>query len=171
MDEHPAHSASPPTEAARADSVRGLARARSAERGPLLEILLDVQREHGYVDPSDVPVLAEVLNLSVADVHGVLSFYHDLRTTPPPRTTVALCRAEACQSVGAEEVYAQTRARLAGRDDVELREVFCFGNCALGPSGTVAGRLHGRLDADRVDALVDQDRRDSASVGSAEGRS
>ena len=154
MDEHQGTSVPSPG-ASRADTVGGIAQSYTGERGPLLEILLAVQRQLGYVDPDDVPVIAQVLNLSVADVHGVLTFYHDLRTTPPPPTTVALCRAEACQSVGAEDVFAETAHRLAGRDDVELREVFCFGNCALGPSGMIDGRLHGRLDADRVSALVD----------------
>jgi formate dehydrogenase subunit gamma len=97
-----------------------------------------------------------VLNLSVAEVHGVVSFYHDFRTEPPAAHTVALCRGEACQSVGAEALYDDTRARAdsLGRD-VEVAEVFCLGNCALGPSGTVDGRLHGRLSAQRLDTLTE----------------
>jgi formate dehydrogenase subunit gamma len=96
-----------------------------------------------------------VLNLSVAEVHGVVSFYHDFRTEPRAAHAVALCRGEACQSVGAEALYADTRGRA---DDlgagVEVMEIFCLGNCALGPSGTVDGRLHGRLTPERLDALT-----------------
>lgn len=139
----------------RGDSVRRLAQQHVDERGPLLPILHDVLEEHGYVADEDLPVIADVLNLSLADVHGVVSFYHDFRRTPPPAQRVVLCRAEACQSVGAEGVYTATRDRLAGRDDVEVSEVFCLGNCALGPSGMINGRLHGRLDADTVDLLLD----------------
>lgn len=138
----------------REDVVRALAGRHTGERGPLLEILHAVQHELGYVAEADVPVVADVLNLSVAEVHGVVSFYHDFRTTPPPAHTVALCRAEACQAVGAEELYAAAQQRFAARDDVAVDQVFCFGNCALGPSGTLDGRLHARLDDARLAALT-----------------
>ncbi|MEO5853819.1 MAG: NAD(P)H-dependent oxidoreductase subunit E [Nocardioides sp.] len=135
--------------------VRAIATQHRDERGPLLPVLHDVVDEFGYLERDDVEAIADVLNLSVADVHGVVSFYHDFRTAPPPAHALTLCRAEACQAVGAERLYAETTARAADLgDDVEVREVFCLGNCALGPSGTVDGRLHGRLDADRLTALT-----------------
>jgi formate dehydrogenase subunit gamma len=136
--------------------VRAIATQHLAERGPLMPVLHDVMDELGHVAREDVETIADVLNLSVAEVHGVVSFYHDFRTTPPASHTVALCRAEACQSVGSAALYDDTRARAdALGAGVEVTEVFCLGNCALGPSGTLDGRLHGRLSADRLDALTE----------------
>jgi formate dehydrogenase subunit gamma len=135
--------------------VRAIAQQHRADRGPLLPVLHEVQSEFGHVDPADFPVIADELNLSVAEVHGVVSFYHDFRTTPPPRHTAALCRGEACQAVGAQALFERTstRARDLGAD-VEVAQVFCLGNCALGPAGTVDGTLHGRLDDARIDQLT-----------------
>lgn len=138
--------------------IRAIAEQHRADRGPLLPILHDVVEECGYVAREDVVVIADVLNLSVAEVHGVVSFYKDFRTTPPAAHTVTLCRAEACQAVGAEQLFADARTARLGSDaagaDVEVDEVFCLGNCALGPSGTIDGRLYGRLDADRLRELT-----------------
>jgi formate dehydrogenase subunit gamma len=136
--------------------VRAIATQHLAERGPLMPVLHAVMEELGHVAREDVEAVADVLNLSVAEVHGVVSFYTDFRTDPPPAHAVALCRGEACQSVGGETLYAETRARTGelGRD-VELDEVFCLGNCALGPSGTLDGRLHGRLSSERLDVLTE----------------
>jgi formate dehydrogenase subunit gamma len=136
--------------------VSAIASAHLADRGPLMPVLHEVVEQFGSVARDDVETIATVLNLSVAEVHGVVSFYHDFRTEPPAAHTIALCRGEACQAVGAESLYDATRAR-AGRlgDDVEVAAVFCLGNCALGPSGTLDGRLHGRLSADRLDALTE----------------
>lgn len=162
----------PVPEGARAEAVRSLARRRASERGPLLEVLHDVQEAQGWIDEADVRVLADELNLSVAEVHGVVSFYHDFRRTPPPPHTVRVCRAEACQSVGAEGVFAAAREavgaggphdgapteppRTTTGADVELHQVFCFGNCALGPTVEVDGVLHGRVDEARVRELVEE---------------
>lgn len=145
---------STPADPVRAARVRELAQARAGEPGPLVEILHDVQHELGHLDPDDVPVLAAALNLSRADVHGVISFYTDFRTSPPPTHRLSICRGEACQSLGAEALYAACSSQLADAPDVEVGEVFCFGNCALGPSGTVDGTLHGRLTPERVAALT-----------------
>jgi formate dehydrogenase subunit gamma len=136
--------------------VSAIASAHLADRGPLMPVLHEVVEQFGSVAREDVETIATVLNLSVAEVHGVVSFYHDFRTEPPAAHTIALCRGEACQAVGAESLYDATRAR-AGRlgDDVEVAAVFCLGNCALGPSGTLDGGLHGRLSADRLDALTE----------------
>ncbi|MGZ5401068.1 MAG: NAD(P)H-dependent oxidoreductase subunit E [Nocardioides sp.] len=140
----------------RAALVSAIASAHLSDRGPLMPVLREVVDELGHVVREDVETIAAVLNLSVAEVHGVVSFYHDFRTEPPAEHTVALCRGEACQAVGAEALYDATRAR-AGMlgDDVEVAAVFCLGNCALGPSGTLDGRLHGRLSSDLLDALTE----------------
>lgn len=140
----------------RAETVRAIARGWVQERGPLLPILHAVQAELGHIDATDVPVIADVLNLSVAEVHGVVSFYKDFRTSPAPRHTVQVCRAEACQAVGAEQLYAVAQRTLAARDDVEVEQVFCFGNCALGPTATVDGQIHGRLTEQRLAALTEE---------------
>jgi formate dehydrogenase subunit gamma len=141
----------------RAELVRAIAAQHLAERGPLLPVLHEVMEELGFIERGDVETVADVLNLSVAEVHGVVSFYADFRTAPPAAHTVALCRGEACQAVGAETLYAATRARAGDLGtDVEVTEVFCLGNCALGPSGTLDGHLHGRLSAERIDVLTQE---------------
>jgi formate dehydrogenase subunit gamma len=143
-------------------TVRSIAAARAAEEGPLLVVLHDVQRELGYVDRSWLPWVADELNLSRAEVHGVATFYHDFRAAPAGAVTVRVCRAEACQSVGAHALADHARASLGvefGQTSADgattLDQVFCFGNCALGPTVEVNGALHGRVDADRLDALVE----------------
>jgi formate dehydrogenase subunit gamma len=144
-------------DAGRADIVRAIATARMADRGALMPILHDVMEKFGWIDRADVVAIADVLNLSVADVHGVVSFYKDFRTSPAPAHVVALCRGEACQSVGAEALFAAAReSAAAGRygPDTEVHQVFCFGNCALGPSGALDGRLVGRLDPDRLSSFT-----------------
>lgn len=145
------------TDSDRATAVRALAESRARDRGPLLPILHDVVAAYGYVDQADLPVIAGVLNLSVAEVHGVVTFYHDFRTVPPAAHRVAICRGEACQSVGAEGLYSRSVAEAqtdAWGDDVEVAQVFCLGNCALGPAGTVDGRLHGLLTVERLGELT-----------------
>src|SRR4051794_21206459 len=136
--------------------VRAIAAQHLSDRGPLMPVLHEVVSELGHIAREDVEAVADVLNLSVAEVHGVVSFYADFRTEPPAAHSIALCRGEACQSVGGEPLYAATQARSAAfGDSVEVDEVFCLGNCALGPSGTVDGCLHGRLSADRLDVLTE----------------
>lgn len=139
-----------PMDSQRAATVRAIAERHAGSRGPLLPILHAVVEELGHVADEDVATVADVLNLSRADVHGVVTFYHDFRRTPPAAHRVELCRAEACQAVGAQAVFDAVTQRYAGDEDVEVGQVFCFGNCALGPSGTVDGRLRGRLTADLV---------------------
>ncbi len=130
-------------------------------RGPLLEILHEIQDRLGFIDPDVVPLLAAELNLSRADVHGVVTFYRDFRSAPPGRVTLKICRAEACQSVGAERLVADLEQRLAIKvgqttpdGTTTLDQVFCLGNCALGPSAQINGRVYGRLDPDRVVDIV-----------------
>lgn len=144
--------------------VRSAVAAHRDDRGALLPILHDIQAEFGYVDPAVVPVLADELNLSRADVHGVISFYHDFRTSPPAGTHVRICRAEACQAAGADELVEHAKSRLgteiggtAPDRSATLDQVFCFGNCALGPTVEINGRLAGRVTPDRLDALLTQE--------------
>jgi formate dehydrogenase subunit gamma len=141
--------------------VRAVVAAHTGERGALLPILHDLQGEFGYVPPGAVPLLAGELNLSRADVHGVLTFYRDFRSEPPGRTIVRLCRAEACQSVGAEALVAAVEERFGAPvgattadGAVTLAEVYCLGNCALGPSASIDGVVVGRAGVDRLAALV-----------------
>jgi len=142
--------------------VGELVAAHRSHRGPLLPILHALQERVGYVPAEAIPLLATELNLSRADVHGVVTFYHDFRSEPAGRTTVKLCRAEACQSVGAGRLVTHLRDRHGvslgeTTDDGALtaEQVFCLGNCALGPAAEVNGRLHGRLDEARLTAILD----------------
>jgi formate dehydrogenase subunit gamma len=144
-----------PADPARAASVRAIAEQLSTLRGPLLPVLHEVVEAHGYVHDDDVHVIADVLNLSRADVHGTVTFYHDFRRTPPTRRRVSLCRGEACQSRGAEALHDHAKDRWAGSTEVEVGEVFCLGLCAQGPSGIVDGTLLAALDADTLDTLTE----------------
>jgi len=130
--------------------------------GALLPVLHAVQAAFGHIDDTAVPVIAERLNLSRADVHGVLTFYHDFRRKPAGRTVLKLCRAEACQSMGADALAAQAEARLATpmhstRDDgaVTLEPVYCLGLCSAAPSAMLNGRVVARLTPQRLDTLLD----------------
>ncbi|MBB4681282.1 formate dehydrogenase subunit gamma [Crossiella cryophila] len=150
------------SEPSMADRVRSVVDRHRGDRGALLPILHSLQAEFGYVDQAMIPVLAAELNLSRAEVHGVVTFYHDFRAEPAGRTVLKLCRAEACQSVGAEDLVAHAETRLGSKigsttadGQVTLEQVFCLGNCALGPAGQVNGRLYGRLDAARLDGILD----------------
>jgi len=131
------------------------------EPGALLPILHHIQDRLGWLPPESLPRVAEALNLSRAEVHGVVSFYHDFRTHPPGRGVVRVCRAEACQAMGADALVAHARARLGvdlgeTRADggVTLEAVYCLGNCALSPAVMIDGRLHGRVGPSRFDVLT-----------------
>ncbi|MEU2161332.1 formate dehydrogenase subunit gamma [Streptomyces sp. NPDC019208] len=161
----PGPSVGPPTEpspeGALEDRVRAIVAGHRGERGALLPVLHSVKEELGYVDPAVIPVLAAELNLSRADVHGVVTFYEDFREAPPGRRTVRICRAEACQAVGAAALADRARRRLrvsfgetTTDGEVTLDQVFCLGNCALGPAVEVDGRLHGRVTIERLDAFL-----------------
>ena len=137
---------------------------RAEQRGPLLPVLIALQETFGYVDPRAVPLVAKTLNLSRAEVYGVLTFYPDLRSTPPGKIRVQVCRGEACQSVGGHALARHATSSLGvdfggttSDGSVTLDEVFCLGNCALGPSVTVGGRLHGRVHSGELDRLIHDD--------------
>ena len=118
----------------------------------LVQILVTLVREQGWIADDDVRQLADILNLSRAEVHGVVEYYHDFRTAAPGRHVVKICRAEACQAMGGRELEAHARDAIA--DDVTLEPVFCLGNCACAPAVMINGATHGRVDAARLDALL-----------------
>jgi formate dehydrogenase iron-sulfur subunit len=121
--------------------------------GGLMPALHALQHEFGYIDHDAIPVLADVFNQSVAEVHGVISFYKDFRTTKPRGPIVQVCRAEACQARGGNGLLAKA-TELANGVDIEVDEVFCLGNCALGPSVAVDGRLYGHVDEVALATIV-----------------
>lgn len=129
--------------------------------GPLLPILHALQKEFGYIDQAAEPMIGDALNISRAEVHGVFTFYHDFRSEPAGRHVLKLCRAEACQAAGADALAARAQARLDvafggtttdGR--VTLEPVYCLGLCSVSPSAMIDGRIVGRLDDKKLDALV-----------------
>jgi formate dehydrogenase subunit gamma len=143
------------------ESVRRIVGDLKGRPGPLIEVLHAIQAELGYVPPAAVPLVAAELNLSRAEVHGVVSFYHFFRSTPPGTHTVSVCRAESCQAVGGEALAAHARRRL-GVDFHEttpdgrfsLEPIYCLGNCACSPAVMIDGQLHGRVSPERFDALL-----------------
>ncbi|MDT1061513.1 formate dehydrogenase subunit gamma [Paracoccus sp. CPCC 101403] len=129
--------------------------------GPLLPILHDIQHEWGFVPEESEPVIAQALGMTRAEVHGVVSFYHDFRDHPSGRHVLRLCRAEACQSMGADALADQVRAALGidfhettpdGR--LTLEPVFCLGLCACAPSAQMGDKLVGRANLAKVQRLV-----------------
>ncbi|EXG81542.1 NAD(P)H-dependent oxidoreductase subunit E [Cryptosporangium arvum] len=123
-------------------TVRRVVEAHRDWRGPLLPVLHALQDELGYLPADATPILAHELNLSRAEVHGVITFYTDFRSEPGPTRTVRICRAEACQAVGAESLVEAAGGR--------AEQVFCLGNCALGPSVEVDGRVLGRVTPEKL---------------------
>ena len=136
----------------REDRLAEICAAHAAREGPLLPILHDVQAAFGCVDPEAERAIAQALNLSRAEVHGVVSFYHDFTAGPDPRPVVQLCRAEACQARGVEALVALAEA--AAGERVRLRTVYCLGLCSVGPNARVGDRLHARLDQAALVELV-----------------
>ncbi|NYJ12477.1 formate dehydrogenase subunit gamma [Rhizobium leguminosarum] len=134
--------------------------------GPLLPILHEVQDEFGYVPQEAVPVIAEELNLSRAEVHGVVTFYHDYRDHPAGRHVLKLCRAEACQSMGGDALAERVKTVL-GIDfhqttldgSVTLEPVYCLGLCACAPSAMLDGEVYGRVDDQLAAELIAEARR------------
>ncbi len=128
--------------------------------GATLPILHALQEEFGFVHPDCVPEIAEALNLSRAEIHGVITFYHDFRGSLPGRRVVKLCRAEACQSVGCENLVQHLKHEHSVEMDttsadgnLTVETIYCLGNCALGPSALVDGELIGRVDAALLDDI------------------
>tara|TARA_Y100000994_G_scaffold31075_1_gene21795 strand:- start:38 stop:541 length:504 start_codon:yes stop_codon:yes gene_type:complete len=129
--------------------------------GPLIEILHEVQRRLGYIPPSMVPTIAECLNLSRAEIHGVISFYHFFRSTPPGRHIVKICRAEACQAMGSRRLEEHAKESLnieyheTTKDgSITLEPVYCLGNCACAPAIRIDDTVHANVDAKVFDLLT-----------------
>ena len=139
---------------AHTDRIAEILEAHRGLEGPLLPILHAIQEAFGYVPDSAIPQIAKELTLSKAEVHGVISFYHDFRAKPAGRHVLKLCRAEACQAQGGRDLAADVTARLAGRADVAVEDVYCLGLCACGPAAMVDGELIGRADAATLCAKV-----------------
>ena len=135
--------------------------AHKGMEGSLLPILHAIQHEFGYVPQAALPIIAQDLNLSKAEVHGVMSFYHDFRENPAGQHVLKLCRAEACKSVGADRVAAHAQKALGiewhetTRDGkVTLEPVFCLGLCACAPAAMVDGKIIGRVDEAKLDGII-----------------
>ncbi|MES2492480.1 MAG: NAD(P)H-dependent oxidoreductase subunit E [Pseudomonadota bacterium] len=135
------------------DKLAGIIAVHRGHEGPLLPILHDVQAAFGCIDPAAERAIAHALNVSRAEVHGVVSFYHDFVSAPDPRPHVQLCRAEACQARGAEALVPS--ARSAAGERVRLSDVYCLGLCSVGPAARVGGNLYARLDQAALVALVE----------------
>lgn len=133
---------------------------RHVEGGTIV-ILHALQGVFGYVPEAAVPIVAQTLNLSRAEVHGVVTFYHDFRREPAGRHVLKLCRAEACQAAGGDALAERAEARLGvslgdttADRRVTLEPVYCLGLCATAPAAMLDGRVIGRVDAKRLDALI-----------------
>lgn len=142
-------------------TVTEICQAHRLDRGPLMPILQHLQEVFGYIDPRAITIMADDLNLSEAEVYGVISFYKDFRITPAGRTTIRICRGEACQSMGAEQLVAHAQTMLGvnisettSDGSITLEQVFCLGNCALSPAAQFDKMTLGRLDEAKFTAEV-----------------
>ena len=124
-----------------------------ATEGPLLPVLNDVQEQFGSISEDDIRTIAAALNLSRADVHGVVSFYHDYHAHAEPLPVIKLCRAEACQARGVEALFAAIAPIAEGR--VAVEPVYCLGLCAVGPAALRNGKVFARLNLPRMTALIE----------------
>lgn len=129
--------------------------------GPLLPILHGIQEEFGFVPDESLPVIAKALNISNAEVHGVVTFYHDYRRHPAGRHVLKICRAEACQSMGGEALAAKIQQLLGigfhetTKDgSVTLEPIYCLGLCACAPAAMLDGEVIGRLDAEKLEEIA-----------------
>ena len=143
------------------ETVSGVVARLKDTPGALLPILHAIQDALGYVPPAAVPLIADGLNLSRAEVHGVISFYHYFRDSKPGRHTIHLCRAEACQSMNQQATEAHARQKLGvdfhgttSNGAFTFEPVYCLGNCAASPAMMIDGELYGRVTPDRFDAII-----------------
>jgi formate dehydrogenase subunit gamma len=127
--------------------------------GALLPILHALQEESGYIDSANIPLIAEALNISEAEVFGVIGFYHDFRQKPPGKHVLKICRAESCQAMGCEKlinhIEAKTGVKLGETTpSLTMEAVYCLGNCALSPALMLDGKIYGRVSPAVVDVLL-----------------
>ena len=153
----------PPLDAKSQETVSAIVARLKDLPGALLPVLHAVQEAIGYVPSAAVPAIAEGLNLSRAEVHGVISFYHYFRETPPGRHTIHMCRAEACQSMNQPALEAHAKNALGvdfhgttANGAFSFEPVYCLGNCACSPAIMVDGELYGRVTPERFDAILAQ---------------
>lgn len=139
---------------AKAGRLEEIIASHSRREGPLLPILHDVQAEFGCVDEDAKRAIALALNLSRAEVHGVVSFYHDFTAVKAQHPVLKLCRAEACKARGVETLVAGAEAAAKGR--VEIETIYCLGLCSVGPNAMVGKQVHARLDQARLTALIEE---------------
>lgn len=139
--------------------------------GALMPILHSVQAELGYIPDAAVALLSEALTLTRAEIHGVISFYHDFRTTPGGRHRLQVCRAEACQAQGGRDLEALAQAQLGvawhettGDGSVTLEPVYCLGNCATGPAVRIDDDILGRVTPERMNQLIERLQREPVNV-------
>ena len=143
------------------DLARTLIDRKRTLPGATLPILHDLLEQFGYIDDAAIPLIADALNISRAETLGVVSFYHDFRRSPVDGRVLKLCRAESCQAMGCEDLVSHLAVRhgvtVDGADEgsgIHVESVYCLGNCALSPAALLDGEPIGRLDRDRLDAIV-----------------
>jgi formate dehydrogenase subunit gamma len=137
----------------KAARLEDIVAAHAGRDGPLLPILHDIQVEFGCVDEEAKCYLAGALNLSRAEVHGVVSFYHDFKTEPAKLPVLKLCRAEACQARGCDALALNISA--AAKDKCEIETVYCLGLCSVGPNAMIGQDVHARLDVQKLTQLIE----------------
>ena len=144
-----------------ADALHNILAQHAGMEGPLLPILHAIQEEFDHIPAGAVPLIADHLNIGRAEVHGVVSFYHDFRDLPAGRHVVKICRAEACQAVGANALADAALEKLglewhgtSRNGAVTIEPVYCLGLCASGPAAMVDDRLVGRLNSDKLDQIL-----------------
>lgn len=122
----------------------------------LLEILHTIQVFNHYIPETAFQIIADCLNLSRAEIYGVVTFYHDFRQNPPAKTVVKLCQSEACQSMGSRQLKTDVENGLNDfiASNVDIEDIYCLGNCALAPSALVNGQIYGRLDTNQLNNLI-----------------
>ncbi|WP_295526540.1 NAD(P)H-dependent oxidoreductase subunit E [Novosphingobium sp. Chol11] len=133
------------------ESLDDIIAAHAGREGPLLPILHDVQARFGEVSEHAIRAIANALNLTRAEVHGVVSFYHDFHEVADPRPVLKLCRSEACQARGVEALA----AGLPDDGRVKVETIYCLGLCSVGPNAMAAGKVHARLDGAKLNALLE----------------
>jgi formate dehydrogenase subunit gamma len=143
------------------EDVTSIVTAMQGMPGALLPILHAVQDKLGYIPPESLPLLAQGLNLSRAEVHGVVSFYHYFRSTPAGNHTIQICRAESCQAMGARALESHAKQTLnidfqqtTADGDITLEPVYCLGNCACSPAVRIGNEVHGHVNTEKFDQLV-----------------
>jgi formate dehydrogenase subunit gamma len=144
-------------------TVQEITNALKDKPGALLPILHGVQDALGYIPTDSIPHIAKALNLSRAEVHGVISFYHYFRDTPPGKHTIHLCRAESCQSMGSKQLETHVKSKLAiGFHETtpdgkfSLEPVYCLGNCACSPAMQIGNEIYGRVSPDLFDSTINE---------------